>query len=97
MNARVSIGIVQPGKTDEGIRIMRDSILPAAKKQKGFNNLLYLTNRSTNKVIVIVQWNTEADMTAGESSGYYQEQVAKMMPLLVEKPAMEHYEVSVQG
>jgi heme-degrading monooxygenase HmoA len=47
--------------------------------------------------MVIVLWNTESDMTAGESSGFYQEQVAKEMPLLSGPPTMEHYEVSVKA
>jgi heme-degrading monooxygenase HmoA len=47
--------------------------------------------------MVIVMWNTEADMMAGESSTYYKEQVAKVAPLLVGSTTMEHYEVSVKG
>ena len=97
MYARITMGIIQPGKADEGIRVMQDSVLPAAKKQKGFKNLFNLTNRDTGKDIVIVLWNSEADMKAGESSGYYREQVAKMAPLLAGPPTTEHYEVTVQG
>jgi heme-degrading monooxygenase HmoA len=97
MYARVTIAAAQPGKIDESIKVMRDSILPAAKKQKGFKNLFFLTDRATGKAIVIAIWKSEADMTAGESSGYYREQVAKELPLLVGPPTREHYEVSVQG
>jgi heme-degrading monooxygenase HmoA len=93
----VTIATGKPDKVDETIKVMRDSILPAAKKQKGFKGLFYLTNHNTHKGMVIVLWNTEADMTAGESSGFYREQVAKEMPLLAGPPTMEHYEVSVQG
>ncbi len=97
MYARVTNATAQPGKVDETIRVMRDSILPAAKKQKGFKSLFFLMNRNTGKGVVIVLWNTKADMTAGESSGYYQEQVAKEVPLLAGSPTVEHYEVSVKG
>jgi heme-degrading monooxygenase HmoA len=97
MYARVTFATAEPAKVDETIKVMRDSILPAAKKQKGFKGLFNLTNRNTGKGIVIVLWNTEADMTAGESSGFYREQVAKEMPLLSGPPTMEHYEVSVRG
>jgi len=97
MYARVTIATAQPGKVDEAVRVMRDSILPAVKKQKGFKSLFFLTNRNTGKGMVIGLWNTEADMTAGESSEFYREQVAKMVPLLDGSPAMEHYEVSVKG
>jgi heme-degrading monooxygenase HmoA len=97
MHARVTIATAQPGKVDETIKVMRDSILPAVKKQKGFKNYFFLTNRNTGKGMSIGLWNTEADMAAGESSGFYREQVAKIVPLLAGPPTMEHYEVSVQG
>jgi len=97
MYARVTFATAEPAKVDQTIKIMRDSILPAAKKQKGFKGLIYLTNRKTGKGMVIVLWNTEGDMTAGESSGFYQEQVAKEMPLLSGPPTMEHYEVNVKA
>lgn len=97
MYARVTFATAQPAKVDEIAKVVRDSILPAAKKQKGFKSLLFLTNRNTGKGMNIVLWNTEADMTAGESSGFYREQVAKVMPLLSGPTTMEHYEVSVQG
>ena len=97
MNARVTFATAEPAKVDEIIKVMRDSILPVAKKQKGFKGLFHLTNRNTGKGMVIVLWNTEADMTAGETSGYYREQVAKVAPLLSGPPTMEHYEVSVRG
>jgi heme-degrading monooxygenase HmoA len=97
MHARVTFATAEPAKVDQTIKIMRDSILPAAKKQKGFKGLIYLTNRKIGKGMVIVLWNAEDDMTAGESSGFYQEQVAKEMPLLSGPPTMEHYEVSLKG
>jgi heme-degrading monooxygenase HmoA len=97
MYARVTFATAEAAKTDEIIKIVRGSILPAAKKQKGFKGLFHLTNRNTGKGMVIVLWNTEADMTAGESSGFYREQVAKVAPLLSGPPTMEHYEVAVKG
>ena len=54
-------------------------------------------DRKTGKGMAIVMWDTEADMIAGESSGFYREQVAKVMVLLAGAPTMEHYEVTVQG
>ncbi len=97
MYARVTFATAQPGKVDELTKVMRDSVLPALKKQKGFKNMFVLVNRSTSKGMVIGLWNTEADMTAGESSGFYREQVAKVVPLIAGSPTMEHYEVSVKG
>jgi heme-degrading monooxygenase HmoA len=97
MYARVTFATAQPGKADEVTKIMRDSILPALKKQKGFKGLTLLMNRSTNKGLVVVLWNTEADLMAGESGGFYKDQVAKVATLLAGSPTMEHYEVGVKG
>jgi heme-degrading monooxygenase HmoA len=97
MYARVTFGTAQAGKVDEITKIMKDSVLPAMKKQKGFKGLYHLGDRNTGKGITIGLWNTEADMKAGESSGFYREQVAKVAPLLAAAPTMERYEVSVRG
>ncbi len=97
MYARVTFASAQPGNIDEMARVFRESILPAAKKQKGFKGLLHMGDRKTGKGMAIVMWDTEADMTAGETSGFYREQVAKVMPLIVGTTTMEHYEVTVQG
>jgi len=88
--------LVQPGKTDQLISIYRDSIVPAAKEQEGFKGSFLLTERETGKGISIALWETEADMIAGEASGYLQEQVGKVAALLAAPPTREHFEVSVQ-
>jgi heme-degrading monooxygenase HmoA len=97
MYARVTFATAQPDKIDDVTKVMRDSVLPALKKQKGFKNMFFLVDRNAGKGMVIGLWNTEADMTAGESSGFYREQVVKVVPLLAGSPTLEHYEVSVKG
>ncbi len=97
MYARLTIATAQPDKTDESIKIVRDSVLPALKKQKGFKGLFFVTERNTDKGMTISLWNTETDMTAAESSGFYKEQVAKLVPLLAGPATTERYDVSVRG
>ncbi len=97
MDARVTIAQVQPGKMDEGIQIVRDSLLPAPKQQPGFNGLWQLVDHSNKKTIAIPLWETEADLLAGETSGHYQAQIAKVASLLTAQPVREAYEVSVQA
>ncbi len=97
MYARVTFASAQPGNIDEIAKVIRESVLPAAKKQKGFKGLLHMGDRQTGRGMVVVMWDTEADMIAGETSGFYREQVAKVMPLLTGTATMEHYEVTVQG
>lgn len=95
MYARVSIGQMPPAKADEAVGIYRDSVLPAARQQKGFKGLYVLTDRKTGKGLTIALWETEADMTAGENSGYYQQQVGKFKHLFSAPPLREAYEVTV--
>jgi hypothetical protein len=44
MYARVVTVQAQPGKTEEAIAIFRNSVIPAAKQQKGFISLMLLTD-----------------------------------------------------
>ena len=69
MNARVVTFQLHPGKTEEAVRIYRDSIIPAAKQQSGFKGARLLTDSNTGKGISISLWETEADLKAGETSG----------------------------
>jgi hypothetical protein len=41
-------------------------------------------------------WETEADMTAGESSGHHQQRLAKFKDIFAAPPVREAYEASVQ-
>ena len=95
MHARVSIGPVLPGKSDEVIRIYRDSVVPACQGQKGFKGLYLLHDKNTGKGYTISLWDTEADMVAAEASGFYQQQVVKFKDVLSGPPVKENYEVSV--
>ncbi len=95
MYARVTVAITLPGKTDDVLRIERDSIVPACKQQKGFKGLYLLHDHKTDKGLTITLWETEADMRAAEVSGFYQQQVAKMKDVLAAPPVREEYEVSL--
>jgi heme-degrading monooxygenase HmoA len=95
MNARVTLVQISPGKLDEAIGVYRDSVAPAAKQQQGCSGVYLLTDRETGKGISITLWETEAAMTMGESSGYYQQQLAKFKGIFGAPPVREAYEVSV--
>ena len=96
-SARVLTTTAQLGKMDEGMQIVRDSVLPTARQQPGFKGGLWLLDRSTGKIIAITLWETEADLKAGETSGYYQAQIAKVAHVLATQVVREVYEVSVQA
>ena len=96
MFARVSTGQVKSEKMDEFSKIYEESIIPAAKSQKGFCGDWLLTNRETGKGIAISFWDNEDDAIANEQSGYYQEQVDKVKHLMTALPIREGYEVSIK-
>jgi heme-degrading monooxygenase HmoA len=95
VHARVVDLRVRPSDTEEMVRIYRDSVMPAARRQPGFRGAVLLTDPETGIGISVTMWETEADREAGETSGYYKEQIAKFADFLVETPVRKHYEVSV--
>ena len=94
--ARVTITQSKVESFDEMVKLFSESIVPAAKSQKGYLGILLLTNRETGKGISITIWESEEDAIANEKSGYYQEQVDKFKDFFTAPPVREGYEVSVK-
>ncbi len=97
MHARVVTVQIKPDKIEETLSVWRDAVLPTAKQQNGFKGVLVLTDRGAGKGLSITLWETEADMNAGEASGYFQEQLAKFANFFTGQPVREHYEVGLQA
>ncbi len=98
MHARVTTIQLQPGMTDRLEAIFNESVLPAARTQHGFKGGLLLAEPGTGKAVLVSLWESEADLRAGESSGYYVEQISKLagVGLFAGPPARETFEVMVQ-
>ena len=97
MFARVITVQAQPGKVDEAAMLYRDSVIPAAKKQKGFSGAMLLTDPVTGKGISITLWETEADQKASEASGYVAQQLGKLASVLAGPPTRESFRVSAKS
>jgi heme-degrading monooxygenase HmoA len=82
---------------DETIKIYEDSVVPAAKSQKGFKKAYLLTDPKTGKGMSCTLWDSEEDAVANEQSGYYQEQVGKFKDFFTSPPVQEGYKVAVQA
>jgi len=95
MYGRIVSANFQPGKVEEVTRLYRESVIPAAQQQRGFRGALLFTDPKTSKGVSITLWESEADLIQGQTSGYYQEQIAKFAGLLEGAPAQEGYELSV--
>ena len=88
---------VQPGKVEEAVEIYKESVLPAARGQQGFKDAYLLVDREGNRAVAFSVWETEADLANVASSGFYQEQVAKIAGVLATPPERNVYEVAVQA
>ena len=96
MHVRAVTVQIQPGKIQETIDVYNDSVVTAAKAQKGFQGAYLMTDATSGKGLSITVWESEADMLAGETSGYFQEQIGKFASLFAGPPTREHYELSVE-
>ena len=96
MFARLTITQTKIDKLDEAVKVTKESVLPAAKSQKGFRGA-YLLSQPNGKAIMISLWETEEDAIANEKSGYYQEQLAKFKDMFTAPPVHEGYNVSLQA
>ncbi|HXY53091.1 MAG TPA: antibiotic biosynthesis monooxygenase family protein [Nitrospirota bacterium] len=94
MYAKVVTFHIKPGKRDEVSRLFHDFVVPGARKHKGFKGGLLLTDPNTGKGTSIGFWETEADILASESSGFYREWVTKLSAHFSAQPSRDIYEVS---
>ena len=85
-----------PDKIDEAQTIIQGAVLPAASRQPGFRGAYWAIERETGAGIGISFWETRADAEALLTSGFYQEQVAKVGPLLIGDVERELYELAAQ-
>jgi heme-degrading monooxygenase HmoA len=96
MFARTTVMQGRPDTMNEAARIFTDSVLPAAQQQKGFKGALFLPDPASGKGLSVTLWETEEDLKAGESSGYFKEQIARFGPLMAGPPMREVYWVAAR-
>ncbi|MFC1528358.1 ester cyclase [Candidatus Latescibacterota bacterium] len=94
--ARVTLTQGKPDMMNETIKLYKDSVVPAAKSQKGYRGAYLLSDFQKGKGISISLWESEEDAVANEQSGYYQEQVDKFKDFFTAQPVREGYIVTVQ-
>ena len=87
---------IQPGKMDEAVAIFKDSVAPAIHGWSGLQMGRLLVDRAGNKIMAVSFWDSQADEAGLQSSGSYQEQVAKFAALFAGPPEVEVYEEAVE-
>ena len=95
MFARVTSIHVKTEYIEEVIKIYNESVVPAAKSQKGFKRIFFFLDRESGTGYSIALWETQEDAIANEKSLYYQEQLIKFVPYFKSDPIKEGYEVII--
>ncbi len=97
MFARLTIAQIRTDRIEEFIKIYEESVVPEAKKQKGFCRIYLLVDRKTGNGVSIGIWDCERDALANERNRFYQAQLAKFIDFYAKPPIREGYEVCVQA
>ena len=95
MFARITTMHVRTDFMERAIEIYRSSVVPAARKQRGFRGAVLLSDKGSGKGLSISLWDREADAVANEENNFYQEQLLKFMAMFAMGPAREGFEVDV--
>jgi heme-degrading monooxygenase HmoA len=69
MFARASTLEGPPDQVDEGLRYVREQVLPMMQQQDGFKGFIALGDRQSGKVLGISFWESEQAMQASEEAG----------------------------
>ena len=97
MYARLTTLSFHIEKYDEGVRIFDQSVVPAARAQKGFRAIYLLADRQSGRCVALSFWDDEAVAVANEQNLYYQDQLVKLLPFYASPPVREGYEVVVES
>jgi heme-degrading monooxygenase HmoA len=69
LHARMSTLEGSPDELDEGLRDVKEHVLPQLKQQDGFKGFIALGNRQSSELIGITFWESERVMRASEEVG----------------------------
>ncbi len=95
MYARVTTFHLKIDKRGDAISIFRDSVIPEAKKQKGFKGASFFVNKNAGKFVAITIWEDMSAAVENQKTGYFQKQIDKFENLQVVDPEFEGFDVPV--
>ncbi len=95
MFARVTTGTGSPERIDETVRIYQEQMVPTLRQQQGFQNAIFVADRSSGKGISITLWDSEEAARAAEAQAQQMRAQARESMQIRETPTVELYEVAV--
>jgi heme-degrading monooxygenase HmoA len=94
VHARISTLEGSPEHIDEGLRQVRESVLPQLRQQEGFEGLVALADRKTGTTLGITFWQSEEALKASEEAAdRLREESAEAMSDTI--AGVERYEVGL--
>jgi quinol monooxygenase YgiN len=78
----------QSGAAGEALLILRAYVVPVLREQAGLLSLGLIPDRDANKITVISLWTSPAHARAVEAVCAYRKEIAKLDPLLMNKPVL---------
>lgn len=93
MHARVITVRSTRSRVEQAAALYEASVIPEARKLKGFKNAYLLVNPESGEALSVVLWETEADMLASEDGEYLRSQISKFGAIFDATPVVNHYEV----
>ena len=97
MFARMMTLPLKPESIEAAVKLFRTSVVPGARKQKGFRGACLLLDRPAVKCVAVTFWRSEADARANEENLFFQEQLVKFVPYFSSPPIREGFEVCVHS
>jgi hypothetical protein len=96
MHARVITAQVHYDKLGETSRLYQEELVPTVRRLSGFKGSLWLVDNYTGKSLILLFWETEAELKAGEINEVFQQQFRQIASSFVGTPMRETYRVEVQ-
>jgi hypothetical protein len=96
MYARVTTLQIQSDRLDAAIHHFEETVAPGFKDLHGFVSAQLLIDRTARKAIVVMLWETLADLGASDANRQQQLANPSVAALLDGVPVVEVYEVAVR-
>jgi hypothetical protein len=96
MYASLTTVSIKPERAAEATRIWREEILPITQTLPGWKGAELFTNPQTGEGVAVNFYATEANISAVESSGQFQQLMGKLAPLMTAPPIRKVFEVAGQ-
>jgi hypothetical protein len=92
--ARVHVIQSTPEQQDEGLKIVRDQLLPWLRDSSGYRGLIRLADRAGGKTLVVTLWADEKSLQASAEAGNRLTELT-MESVGATRLALEQYEATL--